>query len=64
MRIVVIFQKLIAYGHLTGSCADPANPEAQLIDRIVRAVCDCFEGPHTNEDVQLQVIKVGSRFFN
>lgn len=61
-RIVITaldcLQKLIAYGHLSGASRDPADPSALLIDRIISAICGCFQGPQTNEDVQLQVIKV------
>ena len=51
-------QKLIAYGHLTGNSVDSTNPSKRLIDRIVEAVCYCFQGPQTDDGVQLQIIKV------
>lgn len=50
-------QKLIAYGHLTGNTADSATPGKRLIDRIVETICVCFNGPQTDEGVQLQIIK-------
>ncbi|CAH0389951.1 unnamed protein product [Bemisia tabaci] len=50
-------QKLIAYGHLTGSLVDPDNAERLLIDRIIKTICGCFVGPQTDEGVQLQIIK-------
>ena len=50
-------QKLIAYGHLTGSRADPKNPDKLLIDSIVETICGCFHGPNTDDGVQLQIIK-------
>ncbi|CAI5439773.1 unnamed protein product [Caenorhabditis angaria] len=50
-------QKLIAYGHLTGKCADISNPERKLIDRIVEAICAAFVGQGTDETVLLQLIK-------
>ncbi|CDW58249.1 brefeldin A inhibited guanine [Trichuris trichiura] len=50
-------QKLIAYGHLTGQIPDPAKPDRPLIDRIVQSICSCFVGPHTDDTVQLQIIK-------
>lgn len=50
-------QKLIAYGHLTGNAPDSATPGRRLIDRIVDTICNCFSGPQTDEDVQLQIIK-------
>ncbi|CAJ0573252.1 unnamed protein product, partial [Mesorhabditis spiculigera] len=50
-------QKLIAYGHLTGRRVDSANPERLLIDRIIEAICDSFNGPGTDETVLLQIIK-------
>ncbi|XP_017153737.1 brefeldin A-inhibited guanine nucleotide-exchange protein 1 [Drosophila miranda] len=60
-RIVVTaldcLQKLIAYGHLTGSIQDSANPGHLLIDRIVITIYGCFSGPQTDEGVQLQIIK-------
>lgn len=60
-RIVVTaldcLQKLIAYGHLTGNIQDSSNPGKFLIDRIVNTICNCFNGPQTDENVQLQIIK-------
>ncbi|XP_062316284.1 brefeldin A-inhibited guanine nucleotide-exchange protein 2 [Osmerus eperlanus] len=50
-------QKLIAYGHITGNAPDSSAPGKRLIDRLVETVCDCFQGPHTDEGVQLQIIK-------
>lgn len=51
-------QKLIAYGHITGNAPDSGAPGKRLIDRIVETVCNCFQGPQTDEGVQLQIIKV------
>ncbi|XP_028825450.1 brefeldin A-inhibited guanine nucleotide-exchange protein 1 isoform X2 [Denticeps clupeoides] len=60
-RIVITsldcLQKLIAYGHLTGSAPDSTAPGKKLIDRIIETVCGCFQGPQTDEGVQLQIIK-------
>ncbi|XP_064626500.1 brefeldin A-inhibited guanine nucleotide-exchange protein 1-like [Lineus longissimus] len=60
-RIVIAaldcLQKLIAYGHLTGNAVDSTNPAKRLIDRIVETICQCFNGPQTDEGVQLQIIK-------
>ena len=53
-----LLQKLIAYGHLTGSAPDTTAPGKRLIDRIVDTICGCFTGPQTDEGVQLQIIKV------
>ncbi|XP_052264736.1 brefeldin A-inhibited guanine nucleotide-exchange protein 1-like isoform X3 [Dreissena polymorpha] len=50
-------QKLIAYGHMTGNTPDSTSPGKRLIDRIVETVCGCFQGPQTDEGVQLQIIK-------
>ncbi|XP_069047643.1 brefeldin A-inhibited guanine nucleotide-exchange protein 1 isoform X1 [Lepisosteus oculatus] len=50
-------QKLIAYGHLTGSAPDSTAPGKKLIDRIIETICGCFQGPQTDEGVQLQIIK-------
>lgn len=58
-----MLQKLIAYGHLTGNSADSSNPDRRLIDRVVEAICCPFTGPHTDETVQLQIIKVINFFF-
>lgn len=51
-------QKLIAYGHLTGNAPDSTAPGKKLIDRIIETICGCFQGPQTDEGVQLQIIKV------
>ncbi|XP_019365434.1 PREDICTED: brefeldin A-inhibited guanine nucleotide-exchange protein 2 isoform X3 [Gavialis gangeticus] len=50
-------QKLIAYGHITGNAPDSGAPGKRLIDRIVEIICNCFQGPQTDEGVQLQIIK-------
>ena len=51
-------QKLIAYGHITGNAPDSSAPGKRLIDRLVETICNCFQGPQTDEGVQLQIIKV------
>lgn len=51
-------QKLIAYGHITGNAPDSRTPGKRLIDRLVETICNCFQGPQTDEGVQLQIIKV------
>ncbi|CAB1427588.1 unnamed protein product, partial [Pleuronectes platessa] len=60
-RIVITsldcLQKLIAYGHLTGSAPDNTTPGKKLIDRIIETICACFQGPQTDEGIQLQIIK-------
>ncbi|GAA6095697.1 brefeldin A-inhibited guanine nucleotide-exchange protein 1 isoform X1 [Tachysurus ichikawai] len=56
-------QKLIAYGHLTGSTPDSTTPGKKLIDRIIETICGCFQGPQTDEGVQLQIIKVLNSFY-
>lgn len=53
-----MLQKLIAYGHMTGNTPDSTTPNKRLIDRIVETICGCFQGPQTDEGVQLQIIKV------
>jgi hypothetical protein len=30
----------------------------QLIQRIIKTICQCFEGPNVDDNVQLQIIKV------
>lgn len=54
----LFMQKLIAYGHLTGNAPDSTTPGKKLIDRIIETICGCFQGPQTDEGVQLQIIKV------
>uniref|UniRef100_A0A8C8F4J5 SEC7 domain-containing protein n=1 Tax=Oncorhynchus tshawytscha TaxID=74940 RepID=A0A8C8F4J5_ONCTS len=60
-RIVITsldcLQKLIAYGHLTGNAPDNTTPGKRLIDRIIETICGCFQGPQTDQGVQLQIIK-------
>lgn len=55
---VFVLQKLIAYGHITGNAPDSRTPGKRLIDRLVETICNCFQGPQTDEGVQLQIIKV------
>uniref|UniRef100_A0A3P8URS3 ARF guanine nucleotide exchange factor 2 n=1 Tax=Cynoglossus semilaevis TaxID=244447 RepID=A0A3P8URS3_CYNSE len=50
-------QKLIAYGHITGNAPDSKTPGKRLIDRLLETICNCFQGPQTDEGVQLQIIK-------
>uniref|UniRef100_A0A8C1FLT4 ADP-ribosylation factor guanine nucleotide-exchange factor 2 (brefeldin A-inhibited) n=1 Tax=Cyprinus carpio carpio TaxID=630221 RepID=A0A8C1FLT4_CYPCA len=50
-------EKLIAYGHITGNAPDSGAPGKRLIDRLVETICNCFQGPQTDEGVQLQIIK-------
>ncbi|XP_062247442.1 brefeldin A-inhibited guanine nucleotide-exchange protein 2 [Platichthys flesus] len=50
-------QKLMAYGHITGNAPDNRSPGKRLIDRLVETICNCFQGPQTDEGVQLQIIK-------
>uniref|UniRef100_A0A674C5X0 ARF guanine nucleotide exchange factor 2 n=1 Tax=Salmo trutta TaxID=8032 RepID=A0A674C5X0_SALTR len=52
-----LLQKLIAYGHITGNAPDSSAPGKRLIDRLVETICNCFQGPQTDEGVQLQIIK-------
>lgn len=60
----VSLQKLIAYGHITGNAPDSRSPGKRLIDRLVETICNCFQGPQTDEGVQLQIIKVHLHVFN
>uniref|UniRef100_A0A4W3IKG6 ARF guanine nucleotide exchange factor 2 n=1 Tax=Callorhinchus milii TaxID=7868 RepID=A0A4W3IKG6_CALMI len=50
-------KKLIAYGHITGNAPDSTKTGKRLIDRIMETICGCFQGPQTDEGVQLQIIK-------
>ncbi|MGH0182636.1 UNVERIFIED_CONTAM: hypothetical protein FKN15_010131 [Acipenser sinensis] len=52
-----VVSKLIAYGHITGNAPDSGAPGKRLIDRILETICNCFQGPQTDEGVQLQIIK-------
>lgn len=60
-KIVIValdcIQKLVAYGHLTGNNPDPKNADKILIDSIIETICSCFNGPSTDDGVQLQIIK-------
>jgi len=42
---------------LTGNAPDSTTPGKKLIDRIIETICGCFQGPQTDEGVQLQIIK-------
>jgi len=56
--VMLCLQKLIAYGHLSGSTVDSTSPSKRMIDRVVEVICGCFIGPQTDDGVQLQIIKV------
>ena len=43
---------------MTGNAPDSTTPGKKLIDRIIETICGCFQGPQTDEGVQLQIIKV------
>ncbi|XP_039270898.2 brefeldin A-inhibited guanine nucleotide-exchange protein 1-like [Styela clava] len=51
-------QKMIAYGILVGNAPDSTLPGKRLIDRVIDTICNCFMGVQTDENVQLQIIKV------
>ena len=48
---------MIVYGMLVGG-TDSSPSEKPLLDRLVEAICQCFNGVQTDERVQLQIIKV------
>ncbi len=50
-------QKLIAHGYISAGIKD-LELKQQLINRITRVICNCFEGPQIEDAVQLQIIKV------
>lgn len=53
-------QKLIAHGYLSEtSRMSPTSSitKQQLIQRIIKTICGCFEGPSVDDEVQLQIIK-------
>lgn len=62
VSFLFLFQKLIAYGHLRGNCPDLSDPNKRLIDHIVETICNCFNGPATDKDVEIQIIKVCKTF--
>lgn len=49
---------MIAYGILVGNAPDSTQPGKRLIDRVIDTICLCFNGVQTDENVQLQIIKV------
>lgn len=49
---------MIAYGILVGNAPDSAQPGKRLIDRVIDTICHCFNGVLTDDNVQLQIIKV------
>ena len=56
--LVSYFQKLIAYGQLTGESQDADNPKKKLIETVIETICEAFHGVNTDPDVELQIIKV------
>ena len=40
-----------------GNSVSVENPNKRQIDIIVETICSCFSGPHTDEGVQLQILK-------
>ena len=60
-QFLLILKKLVAHGYLNESSQmSPASSitKQQLIQRITKTICQCFEGPSVDENVQLQIIKV------
>ncbi|VDP90426.1 unnamed protein product [Echinostoma caproni] len=49
-------QKLIAYGHVPNEAVGSSG-KVRLIEQIVTTICSCFQGVHTDDGVQLQVLK-------
>lgn len=50
---------MIVYGMLVGNLPDDVvTDQKPIINRVIEAICECFTGVNTNEDVQLQIIKV------
>ena len=57
-------KKLIAHGYLNeSSLMAPTSTitKQQLIQRITKTISQCFEGPHIEDSVQLQIVKVKTR---
>ena len=49
-------QKLVAYGHISYQYVSSSYEDGrQFDDHLVTTVAQCFQGPHTDEAVQLQV---------
>ena len=51
---------MMVYGILVGTTPDSNSPNHPLINRVINAICKCFTGVNTDEQVQLQIIKVTS----
>ncbi|TGZ75528.1 hypothetical protein CRM22_000299 [Opisthorchis felineus] len=49
-------QKLIAYGHVPNE-AMGSTGKVRIIEQIVTTICSCFQGVHTDDGIQLQVLK-------
>ncbi|CAL8073044.1 unnamed protein product [Calicophoron daubneyi] len=49
-------QKLIAYGHIPND-AFGASGRVRIIEQVVTTICSCFQGIHTDDGIQLQVLK-------
>ncbi|THD26854.1 Brefeldin A-inhibited guanine nucleotide-exchange protein 1 [Fasciola hepatica] len=49
-------QKLIAYGHVPNDAVGSSG-KVRLIEQLVTTICSCFQGVHTDDGVQLQVLK-------
>ena len=56
----LILKKLVAHGYLDESSrmstASTINKQ-QLVQRIIKTICQCFDGPDVDDTVQLQIIK-------
>ena len=53
-------QKLVAHGYLNdASFMSPSSTitKQQLIQRITKTICQCFDGPEVDDNVQLQIVK-------
>ena len=60
-QIFKTFKKLIAHGYLNDASMMSPNSlinKQQLIQRITKTICQCFEGPDIDDNVQLQIVKV------
>ncbi|KNC69298.1 hypothetical protein SARC_18193, partial [Sphaeroforma arctica JP610] len=50
--------KLLAYGLVRGNSVVDADTQQRQIDGLIESICGCYLGPHTDDNVSLQIIKV------
>ena len=53
-------QKVVAHGYLNESSRMSTTSKInkiQLVQRVIKTICQCFDGPDGDDNVQLQIIK-------